>query len=54
MLWKNCIFDLCGVKTFYRRTFSIVVTSTAAERQGWLAEEAATVNQYFPRNNQGH
>jgi NAD(P)H dehydrogenase (quinone) len=48
-LWKNCIFDLCGVKTFYRRMFSIVVTSTAAERQGWLAEATAAVNRYFPR-----
>jgi hypothetical protein len=47
-LWKNCIFDLCGVKTFYRRTFSIIVTGTAAERQGWLVEMAATVNHYFP------
>lgn len=43
-LWKNCIFDLCGVKTFYRRTFSVVVTSTAVERQAWLAEVAAAVN----------
>ncbi|MBN1398992.1 MAG: NAD(P)H-dependent oxidoreductase, partial [Bacteroidetes bacterium] len=22
-IWKNCIFDLCGVKTFYRETFSV-------------------------------
>lgn len=52
-LWKNCIFDLCGVKTFYRRMFSIVVTSTAAERQDWLTEVATTVNQYFPGDNPG-
>ena len=50
-LWKNCIFDLCGVKTFYRRTFSAVVTSTAVERQAWLAEVAAAVNRYFPGEN---
>lgn len=47
-LWKNCIFDLCGVKTFYRRTFSVVVTSTVEERQGWLAEVAIAINRYFP------
>ncbi len=50
-LWKNCIFDLCGVKTFYRRTFSVVVTSPAVERQAWLAEVAAAVNRYFPGEN---
>ncbi len=52
-LWKNCIFDLCGVKTFYRRTFSIVVTSTATERQRWLEEVAAAVTRYFPGDKRG-
>ncbi len=47
-LWKNCIFDLCGVKTFYRRTFSIVVTSTAEQRRAWLDEVRDTINMYFP------
>ena len=37
-IWKNCIFDLCGVKKFYRRMFTIVVVSTEKERAGWLAE----------------
>jgi NAD(P)H dehydrogenase (quinone) len=37
-IWKNCIFDLCGVKQFYRRMFRIVVTSTPEERQEWLRE----------------
>ena len=27
-IWENCIFDLCGVKKFYRRTFNIIVTSS--------------------------
>ena len=27
-LWKNCIFDLCGVKTFHREMFNVVITST--------------------------
>jgi len=47
-LWRNCIFDLCGVKTFYRRTFAFVVTSTADERAGWLQEVEDTVNRFFP------
>jgi NAD(P)H dehydrogenase (quinone) len=37
-IWKNCIFDLCGVKQFYRKIFRIVVTSTLEERQEWLQE----------------
>jgi hypothetical protein len=37
-IWKNCIFDLCGVKDFYRRTFNIVVTSTVQQREEWLQE----------------
>lgn len=37
-IWKNCIFDLCGVKNFYQKMFRIVVTSTPEVRQGWLHE----------------
>jgi NAD(P)H dehydrogenase (quinone) len=37
-LWKNCIFDLCGVKQFHRKIFRIVVTSTTEERKEWLKE----------------
>jgi len=47
-LWKTCIFDLCGVKKFHRRNFTVVVTSTAEERKGWLGEVAALVGQVFP------
>jgi putative NADPH-quinone reductase len=46
--WKNCIFDLCGVKNFYRKTFTIVVTSSAEERRNWLDDVKKTVNMYFP------
>jgi hypothetical protein len=35
-LWKTCIFDLCGVKEFHRKNFSVEVTSTEEERKGWL------------------
>ena len=37
LLWKNCIFDLCGVPAFYREMFTVIVTSTKAQRQRWLA-----------------
>ena len=38
LIWKNCVFGLCGVKEFYRRTFEVVVTSTPEERAQWLDE----------------
>jgi NAD(P)H dehydrogenase (quinone) len=47
-LWKTCIFNLCGVKTFYRKMFSVVVTSTAEQRGAWLQEVEGVVNDYFP------
>jgi len=47
-LWKTCIFDLCGVKAFYRRMFGVVVTSTLEERQRWLAEIREAIKRYFP------
>jgi putative NADPH-quinone reductase len=51
LLWKNCIFDLCGVKTFYREMFTVVVTSTVEEREGWLNKVEQVVNQHFPPGN---
>ncbi|SPD75682.1 NAD(P)H oxidoreductase YRKL [uncultured Desulfobacterium sp.] len=37
-IWKRCIFDLCGVKNFHRRMFSVVVTSIIEQRLFWLEE----------------
>ncbi|WP_410508408.1 NAD(P)H-dependent oxidoreductase [Methanosarcina hadiensis] len=48
VLWKKCIFDFCGVKTFYRKMFGVVVTSKPEKRQNWLKEVETTVNMYFP------
>ncbi len=48
LIWKNCIFDLCGVKDFYRKMFRVVVTSTSEERAEWLDEVRKMVNLYFP------
>jgi len=47
-LWNDCIFSFCGVPVVHRRMFAVVVTSTAEERAGWLAEAAALTRQYFP------
>jgi putative NADPH-quinone reductase len=50
-IWKNCIFDLCGVHDFQRRMFNIVVTSSEKQRIGWLSEVADIVNRYYPNGD---
>jgi putative NADPH-quinone reductase len=47
-IWKRCVFDLCGVRDVRRRTFGVVVTSTAEERRGWLADASRLVAEAFP------
>lgn len=47
-LWRNCIFQLCGVRTFYRRMYRVVVKSSIEQRLEWLAETEDIVNTYFP------
>ena len=43
-IWRNCIFDLCGVKEFHRRMFRIVVTSDLDQRKQWLSEVDQIIN----------
>lgn len=47
-IWKNCIFGLCGVDNFYRKMYSVIVTSSQNERQLWLEDVKETVDKYFP------
>ena len=47
-LWKKCVFPLCGVPRCEQHLFSVVIISTPAQRQTWLAEAAATVTENFP------
>ncbi|HEY7585831.1 MAG TPA: NAD(P)H-dependent oxidoreductase [Candidatus Deferrimicrobiaceae bacterium] len=49
LIWRKCIFDLCGVKKFYREMFRVVVTSTPNERSEWLDKVKETINIYFPQ-----
>ena len=46
-IWKDCIFDLCGVTNFHRTMFRIIVTSTMEQRREWLSQAKATVESYF-------
>lgn len=47
-IWRRCVFDLCGVKDVRRRTYSVVVTSSAEQRREWLRDAAALVAEAFP------
>lgn len=46
-IWKNCIFGLCGVHNFYRKTFGVIVTSTPLRREEWLQEVREIVARYY-------
>ncbi len=48
LLWKDCIFGLCGVGDFYREMFNVIVTSTLDQRQEWLTKVQKVVGRYFP------
>ncbi len=48
-IWNKCIFELCGVKHFYREMFRVVVTSTPSQRAEWLEKVRKTMNIYFPK-----
>jgi len=50
-IWRNCIFGLCGVQDFHRKTFSVTVTSTDAERSAWLSQAGELARTVFPSDN---
>jgi putative NADPH-quinone reductase len=50
-LWKNCVFDLCGVANFHRETFGMVVTSSEGQREQWLGRVRQIVDRYFRKDN---
>ena len=45
--WKRCIFDLCGVRTFCRKTFNVMITSSLTQRRHWLNEVRGIVADLF-------
>lgn len=48
-IWKNCIFALCGVTGFHRRTLNVVVTSTENQRKKWLETVRQDMDKFFPK-----
>ncbi|WP_094228575.1 NAD(P)H-dependent oxidoreductase [Methanolobus psychrotolerans] len=49
-IWKDCVFDFCGVTGYNRRMFRTIAGSSPKERQGWLDEVKDTVCRYFPQD----
>lgn len=47
LLWKNCIFDLCGIKKFNRKMYNTVCNSTFEERTAWLKDVQETLEEAF-------
>ena len=50
LIWRKCIFDLCGIKSFYRQMFCVVVTSTDKQRKEWLEQVKETIIRLFQRD----
>ncbi len=48
-LWKRCVWGFCGVKEVHRELFSVIITSTPAQRQAWLQRTRELVGRTFPR-----
>lgn len=47
-IWKDCVFDLCGVRRVYRKIFRVIVTSTYEQRVAWLEETRGIIDEFFP------
>jgi len=48
LIWKKCIFNLCGVTKVDRIVFRVVITSTLEIRKTWLQQVRDTVALRFP------
>jgi NAD(P)H dehydrogenase (quinone) len=48
LIWKNCIFELCGVSDFHREMFRVIITSTEEMRKQWLRRVEEIISGVFP------
>ncbi len=46
-IWRDCIFQLCGVRNFHRRMFNVIVTSTPEQRRIWIDEARRLASALF-------
>jgi putative NADPH-quinone reductase len=47
-LWKKCIFQYCGIKKFFRKTYGVIITSNLTQRKKWLNDVENIVDSHFP------
>ena len=48
LIWKRCVFGLCGVVEVHREMFGVVVTSSQKQREEWLLQVRDAVDAWFP------
>lgn len=48
-IWRDCIFNFCGIKNYYRLMFRTVAGSALEQRKEWLREVVSIMNRYFPQ-----
>jgi NAD(P)H dehydrogenase (quinone) len=48
LLWRNCVFQFCGVDNVIRRMFCTIAGSTPEGRAAWLAEVESILASAFP------
>jgi putative NADPH-quinone reductase len=51
LIWRKCIFGLCGVNDVRRDVFGVVVASSEAERRQWLERVRSLVAGCFPADH---
>jgi len=47
-LWKNNMLVSCGARSYFRKNFGVIITSTAEQRHQWLEEVRDITKKYFP------
>jgi len=48
-IWRDCIFDFCGITTYDRIMFRVVADSSYEQRKIWLEKVSEMVAKYFPQ-----
>lgn len=49
LIWRNCVFDFCGVRNITRKTFSVIVDSSSETRKDWLNKVEEMTDNMFPK-----
>jgi putative NADPH-quinone reductase len=48
LIWRRCVFNLCGVQDVYREVFGVIATSSSSQRSAWLARVCDVMARRFP------